>query len=192
MDRAVGQILRNVPDNTIVVYIGDNGYLWGEKRLVPSGDDLVTSSLADKRWPYNESIRVPIIYATLDGTTAPLTDRDDIVLNVDLRESLLTAAGITSNHEGLNWFDPGYVARDSFVLEHTEGDASTDVPTYCGARSKGFMYARFSGGQELFFDETLGEKQADLLERSDAPAEFDALKALARTCQPPDGYTWGA
>ena len=188
VDRAVGQILSNVPDNTIVVYIGDNGYLWGEKRLTPSGGDLVTTPVRAKEWPYNESIRVPIIFATLDGTTVPLTDRDDIVLNVDLRESLLTAAGITSNHEGLNWFDPGYVARDSFVLEHT----GTRVPTYCGARSKGFMYARFSGGEELFFDETLGEKPLDLLDRSDAPAEYDALKALARTCQPPDGYTWGA
>ena len=188
MDRAVGQILRNVPDNTIVVYIGDNGYLWGEKRLAPSGGDLVTKHVRAKEWPYNESIRVPIIFATLDDTTVPLTDREDIVLNVDLRESLLTAVGIKSNHEGLNWFDPGYVARDSFVLEHT----GTRVPTYCGARSKGFMYARFSGGQELFFDETIGEKPVDLLERSEAPADYHALKALARTCQPPDGYTWGA
>ena len=53
------------------------------------------------------------------------------------------------------------------------------------------MYARFSGGQELFFDETLGEKPVDLLERSDAPADYHALKALARTRQLPYGYTWG-
>ena len=158
MDRAVGQLLRNVPDNTIVVYMGDNGLLWGEKRLAPSGGELATKHLRAKQWPYNESIRVPIIYATLDGSTVPLTDRDDIVLNVDLRESLLTAVGITSNHEGLNWFDPGYVARDSFVLEHTQAGSRGNVPTYCGARSKGFMYARFSGGEELFFDESLGEK----------------------------------
>ena len=40
MDRAAGQIQRNVPENTIVVYIGENGYLLGEKRLGP--DPAVT------------------------------------------------------------------------------------------------------------------------------------------------------
>ena len=159
------KILRNVPDNTIVVYIGDNGYLWGEKRLAPSGGDLATKHVRAKEWPYNESIRVPIIYASSDGTTVPFTDRSDIVLNVDLRESLLTAAGIASDHEGLNWFKIRATWHvDSFVLEHT----GTRVPTYCGARSPGSMYARFSGGEELFFDETIGEKPVDLLERSDA------------------------
>jgi hypothetical protein len=54
------------------------------------------------------------------------------------------------------------------------------------------MYARFSGGQELFFDENLGEKPVHLLDRSDAPAEYGALKTLAKTCRPPDGHTWGA
>ena len=60
----------------------------------------MTKHVRAKEWPYNESIRVPIIFATLDGTTVPLTDRDDIVLNVDLRESLLTAAGITEQPRG--------------------------------------------------------------------------------------------
>jgi hypothetical protein len=80
------------------------------------------------------------------------------------------------------------VARDSFVLEHTYNSVVPNVPTYCGARSKDYMYVRFSNGYELFYDEAVGEQPAMLLDPAAVPAE---LKELAQTCQPPDGYTWG-
>ena len=48
VDRAVGSILDVVPTNTVVVYLSDNGMLWGEHRLIGKGV------------PYNESIRVPM------------------------------------------------------------------------------------------------------------------------------------
>jgi N-acetylglucosamine-6-sulfatase len=193
MDRAVGQIIRSVPDDTIVVYIGDNGLMWGERRLVPVDGGFAEERLRGKQWPYNESIRVPLAYATLDGTHIPQAGRDDLVLNVDVRESLLNAAGIASRHEGINWFDPAYVARDSFSLQHVEDPKSVErVPTYCGVRSLGYMYARFKGGQELFYASP-AEHPADLLSSPSGSesAEYEALKAYAQsTCNPPDGYSW--
>ena len=52
VDRQVGALMARsetaaVLDNTIVVYMSDNGFLWGEHRL------------GGKLWPYEESIRVP-------------------------------------------------------------------------------------------------------------------------------------
>ena len=69
--------------DTIVLFTGDNGYFHGEK------------GLADKWYPYEESIRVPLIVrdprlpATRHGTT-----NDQLALNVDLAPTLLAAARV--------------------------------------------------------------------------------------------------
>src|SRR5262249_46736094 len=54
LDRQVGALMaalkaKGVLDNTIVIYASDNGFLWGEHRL------------GGKLWPYEESIRVPLV-----------------------------------------------------------------------------------------------------------------------------------
>ncbi len=86
LDSEMGRLLealdsRGLGENTIVVYAGDNGFLWGEHHRV------------DKRWAYEESIRIPFIvrYPRLVGR--PGTRIGDMVLNVDLAPTLLDLAG---------------------------------------------------------------------------------------------------
>ncbi len=86
VDDSVGEVLewletRGLAENTIVVYTGDNGYFWGEHGLI------------DKRYAYEEGMRVPLLarYPRLmpgDETV------DEMVLNIDLAPTLLEAAGI--------------------------------------------------------------------------------------------------
>jgi arylsulfatase A-like enzyme len=45
--------------NTVIVYAGDNGYFWGEHRFV------------DKRWAYEEAIRIPFIVRYPDLINRP-------------------------------------------------------------------------------------------------------------------------
>jgi arylsulfatase A-like enzyme len=74
-----------VLDNTLVIFTGDNGYYHAEH------------GLADKWYPHQESIRVPLIVrdprmpAARHGTTD-----DNFVLNVDLAPTILAAAGIAA------------------------------------------------------------------------------------------------
>src|SRR5262249_18646733 len=54
LDRQVGALVealkeKGVLGNTIILYASDNGFLWGEHRL------------GGKLWPYEESIRVPLV-----------------------------------------------------------------------------------------------------------------------------------
>jgi arylsulfatase A-like enzyme len=54
LDRKVAELVRSleergVLDRTIIIYASDNGFLWGEHRL------------GGKIWPYEESIRVPLV-----------------------------------------------------------------------------------------------------------------------------------
>jgi arylsulfatase A-like enzyme len=175
VDRAVGRILDAVPANTIVVFLSDNGMLWGEHRWVGKGV------------PYNESLRVPMIMAALDGR--PLPDPDRIVLNLDIRATLESAAGLSPKTQGRDWFDPTWT-RDGFVIEHMGLDPPK-VPSYCGIRTAGWMYARYATGEEELYDEL-----ADPLEMLNVVAEQPLVAAelrarAQRSCNPPPpGFTW--
>ena len=70
-------------DNTLIIFVGDNGYFHSEH------------GLADKWYPHQESIRVPLIVR--DPRMAPSKrggTNDDFTLNVDLAPSILAASGI--------------------------------------------------------------------------------------------------
>lgn len=85
LDRQVAALMRalrqkHALDNTIVVFAGDNGFLWGEHRL------------GGKIWPYEESIRVPLVVRTPWQRT-PRVD-DHLVLNIDFASTLAALAGV--------------------------------------------------------------------------------------------------
>jgi arylsulfatase A-like enzyme len=122
VDAACGRVLdelksQGLLENTLVVFTTDNGYFHGEH------------GLADKWYPYEESIRVPLIVrdprspASVRGKT-----NDEFVLNVDLAPMLLAAAGVPAPEamQGRD-FSPLYLAsgqpaqpawRDEFFYEH--------------------------------------------------------------------------
>ena len=88
VDASCGRVLdelraQGVLDRTLVIFTTDNGYFHGEH------------GLADKWYPYEESIRVPLIVwdprmrASKRGTTD-----DALTLNVDLAPTILAAARI--------------------------------------------------------------------------------------------------
>jgi N-acetylglucosamine-6-sulfatase len=187
VDRAVGQLLKVLPPNTLVIYMSDNGYLWGESK----GD---RGPLHGKLWPYNESIRVPIVLTSLDGSRVPNVGVNDLVLNVDLRPTLTHAAGISplTHVEGRNWFAATYTPRSAFPLEHL----GTRIPTYCGVRESNLMYVRFIDRTEEMYDES-GDHPAELANlvgNPDYQTDYDRLKTEAQTlCDPaPPGYSWSS
>src|SRR4029079_14458920 len=85
LDRSVGQIVgglrrRKLLDRTVILYVSDNGFMWGEHRL---GGQI---------WPYEESIHLILVIRTPwrqgDGTV----DRH-LALNVDLAPTVAALAG---------------------------------------------------------------------------------------------------
>lgn len=91
MDREIGRLLdaleeMNLEDDTVVIYTSDNGYLWGEHQLI------------DKRWAYEESIRVPLIIRWHAAKVPAGNALNHIVANIDLAPTLLDLAGIPRPH----------------------------------------------------------------------------------------------
>jgi arylsulfatase A-like enzyme len=160
VDRAVAKIWDALPGNSVVLYMSDNGYEWGEHRW----DSKIV--------PYNESIRVPMIIAT-KGQGAPTVDPNRIGLNVDVRATLDAFAGLSPTTMGHDWTSPSW-ARTDFVLEHWR--SPDDVPTYCGVRSKGWMYVKYSTGEEELYDE-----RSDPLELTNLVSEDLPVLSAART-----------
>ncbi len=88
LDNAVGDIVaelkkQGVYDNTLIIFMGDNGYFHGEH------------GLADKWYPYEESVRVPMIIhdPRIRLTRRPVVN-ERFVLNIDIAPTILAAAGL--------------------------------------------------------------------------------------------------
>ncbi len=119
VDATCGRVLaelkkQGVLDNTLVIFTCDNGYFHAEH------------GLADKWYPHQESIRVPLIVcdprmaASKRGST-----NDDFTLNVDLAPTILAATGVKApaTMQGRD-MAPLYLAaqkpdwRSEFFYEH--------------------------------------------------------------------------
>jgi arylsulfatase A-like enzyme len=184
VDRAFGQILAVLPTNTIVVYMSDNGFMWGENH--PGH-----GTLDGKLWPYNTSIRVPIIIGGVGNAVTPLhASIGDVVSNVDLRTSLLHAAGLApeSPQAGVNWFDSGYVPRSALLLEHYDPNGTV---TYCGARSAHEMWVRFQNNDGSHTTESYSYTgQGSPADEQTQSTTDPSLAALAQSDCGVPGYSW--
>jgi arylsulfatase A-like enzyme len=86
VDENIGRVLdyleeSGLAENTIVVYSSDNGFFLGEHGWF------------DKRWMYEESLRVPLI-VRWPGVTRPGRTNKNFVSNLDFAETFLDAAGL--------------------------------------------------------------------------------------------------
>lgn len=98
VDEGIGEIIellekRGMLDNTIVVMMGDNGFLFGEHGMI------------DKRSAYEESMKVPFI--AFGGGMARGRVETDIVANIDLAPTFLALAGASTDAkiDGMSFAD---------------------------------------------------------------------------------------
>jgi N-acetylglucosamine-6-sulfatase len=91
LDEGVGRVLdfldtSGLARNTVVIYMGDNGFLLGEHGLI------------DKRNAYEESMRVPML-AYAPGLIAAGSKVTTMVRNIDVAPTILAIAGVQSGHD---------------------------------------------------------------------------------------------
>ncbi len=97
---ALGQL-----DNTLVIYIGDNGFNWADH------------GLSGKAVPYRPAHEVPFYLSWPAGGLGGGTTDDRIVANIDIAPTVLDAAGITPDtpHDGESLL--GTHSRDHLLIE---------------------------------------------------------------------------
>lgn len=123
-------------DNTVIIYMGDNGVQWGEHRL-PFG----------KAAPYEESIHVPLL--VYDGRNPEGKSDDRFALNIDLAPTIADLVNVTTPAlDGRSLFDAG-AWRRAFLTEAWGGE---DVQPFTSVRSTDAMYVKYADGTEEFYD----------------------------------------
>ena len=158
VDDSMGRIVqllrdRGLLDSTIVVFMGDNGFAFGEHGLI------------DKRTAYDVSMRVPLLMAG-GGLPAGRTV-DDVVANIDIAPTVLEAAGLTPpamdgrsflplvRGERIPW-------REALLYEYYWERNFPQTPAMHAVRGARYKYIRYYG---LWDTDELYDLQADPLEK---------------------------
>src|SRR5688572_23413696 len=168
VDDSVGRLLAWLEqtrqlDNTIVVFVGDNGLLEGEHGMV------------DKRTMHEPSIRIPLAvrYPELTRTAKTV---DDQVLTHDLAPSLLelTGAGQLQNIDGRSWVtlvrsgDAGW--RKSWFYYYNYEKEFPYTPNVRGVRTADWKYVHYPHG-----DGSPDRHLAELYDLRNDPGEIKNL-----------------
>jgi N-acetylglucosamine-6-sulfatase len=178
LDESVGRVLDYVRDHdlgedTLVIYMSDNGFSLGEHGLI------------DKRHAYEESIRIPMI-AWGPGLVPEGVTVTDMIRNIDIAPTILELAGIEPTRpvdgrsvlpalRGERMESPGELLYE-YYWEH----AFPHTPTTFALRGERFKYIYYHGvwdTQELF------DLSNDPLERHnliDIPHYQDTVDAMRK------------
>jgi N-acetylglucosamine-6-sulfatase len=165
-------------NNTMVIYMGDNGFSWGEHGLI------------DKRHFYEESVKVPfLVYAP--GMFKGGQTINKMVQNIDVAPTVLELAGLKK---------PSYMPGKSF-MQLLKGDTTQwrnkifyeyfweydfpMTPTVFGVRTDKYKYMRYNGiwdQNELYDLENDPNEINNLIEK---PEYAEVVKQMAG-----DLFTW--
>lgn len=152
VDEVVGNMMKTLQDkgladNTVIVFMGDNGYYLGEY------------GLSGKWFGHEESIRVPLII--YDPRNAKLQKKvaTQFALNIDIAPTIVALAGvkIPEQMQGINLLEMvagknKRLNREEFFYEHTFL-GTPRLPKVEGVVRKDFKYMNYlEHGYEEFYD----------------------------------------
>ena len=187
IDGCVGSVLDkleqlNIENNTAIIYISDNGFFRGEHKL------------GDKRAPYEESIRIPLMIRYPQEQAAPRIV-NNIALNLDLAPTILDIAGLSipqsmqgrsllpliKDQNPSDW-------RQFFFYQYNHD------PEFPTAKVRPYIALRHENGLKLvnydenaswteFFDTSIGNDPYEinnLINASDRSNDFNYIETLFR------------
>lgn len=155
-------------DDTLILYMGDNGFMFGEHGLI------------DKRAAYEESMRVPMI-ARCPALFGPRVV-EQVVANIDVAPTMLAAAGLEapSGMAGANMLPLARGEptpwRSELLYEYYWERNFPQTPTVHALRDDRYKYMRFHGIWDL---DELYDLEADPQENDNLLAR-PGHEALAR------------
>ena len=129
-------------ENTYVFFMSDNGFAWGDHRLLSAG--------ALKNTPYTSSIRVPFLM--YGPGLEPNSIDDRLVANIDVAPTIMELAKVAVRTgppmDGRSLL--GDWSREWLLLEWWEARQVTGIPPWRSLRSKTSQYIEYLNGGEPF------------------------------------------
>ena len=170
LDESLGRVFHELEvsrrlEDTLVIYMGDNGYMWGEHGLI------------DKRAMYEASLRVPVLAhcPALFGDGGRTIDQ--MALNLDIPSTILDAAGVApappmqgqslialgAGKQVENW-------RRDFMYEYAWEQDFPYTPSIVGLRTETHSLMNYPGTWDI----------PELYDLDKDPDQIDNLLAGAR------------
>ncbi len=180
VDESISRVLdyleeNGLAENTLVIYMGDNGFMLGEHGLI------------DKRQAYEESMRVPMV-AWAPGFIEAGTTIEENILNIDLAPTFLDIAGgsMPEGHvvDGLSFLSilengSSDTWRTSFVYQYFWEHAFPHTPTTYAIRGDRYKYIYYHGvwdKNELYDLQTDPREMYNLIDVPAHRARTDSLR----------------
>jgi len=183
VDESVGAVMdylkkQGLDESTLVVYMGDNGFSWGEHGLI------------DKRHFYEESVKVPFLVRCPELFEGGKTI-EKMVQNIDVAPTVLEMAGLKKPE-----YMPGHSFsqllkgdeskwRDRIFYEYYWEYDFPMTPTVFGVRTDQYKYIRYQGvwdRNELYDIKNDPDEMYNLI---DKPEHQELVKDLANQL-----YNW--
>ncbi|SMO73464.1 sulfatase family protein [Fodinibius sediminis] len=179
VDESISRVLdylekEGLAENTLVIYMGDNGFMLGEHGLI------------DKRQAYEESMRVPML-AWAPGYIEAGSTIDQNVLNIDIAPTFLDLAS-GSMPEGHTVDGRSFLPllggediddwRSSFVYQYFWEHAFPHTPTTYAIREDRYKYIYYHGvwdKNELYDLQNDPKEMHNLI---DVPAQQQRVKRM--------------
>ncbi|HTU99270.1 MAG TPA: sulfatase [Luteitalea sp.] len=152
VDDSVGRVVEwlkkeNLLDSTLIVYMGDNGFAFGEHGLI------------DKRTAFDWSMRVPMI-VNAPGLVPAGHDIERVVANIDIAPTMLDLAGVQrpTHMQGMSMLplfaNPQATWREALLYEYYWEWSFPQTPTQFALRGERFKYVFTHGvwDVDMFFD----------------------------------------
>ena len=143
VDDSVGRVLdalgkRGELESTLLIYMGDNGFAFGEHGLI------------DKRTAYEESMRVPLLARCPELFRGGQTVKP-VVAGLDIMPTVLGAAGVAvpAGLDGMNWLplaqgeSPQW--RRELLYEYYWERNFPQTPTMHALRGERYKFIRYQG-----------------------------------------------
>ena len=184
MDASIGRILdylreKGMDRNTLVIYMGDNGFCWGEHGLI------------DKRTFYEASVRVPLL-AYCPEIIEPGTVVEPMVQNIDIAPTIMEACGIDKapqmrGESMLPLLEGKEVAgwRRRIYYEYYWEYDFPQTPTTFGVRTDKYKYIRYHG---IWDTNEFYDLENDPYETRNLIAEPEYREIIEQLAN--DLYTW--
>ncbi|MBL8176516.1 MAG: sulfatase [Bryobacterales bacterium] len=175
VDDSIGRVFEELKqrgqlDSTLIVYMGDNGFAFGEHGLI------------DKRTAYEESMRVPMLARCPELFPGGRTV-NEVVANLDIMPTVLDAAGVAAP-KGLDGASFLPIAqgkpanwRKELLYEYYWERNFPQTPTIHALRSERFKFIRYHGIWDI---DELYDLQEDPIEAKNLIFSPDHQKIAAQ------------